>query len=212
MPNREHYMKCLLIGGLALGLLSGTPIIGAFNCFCCMWVILGGGLAAYLLVRWASIPVSSGEGALVGMMSGAFGAVIITIMEALQFAAMGPEKFRMQIEEAMSGGPGEVPPGFEEFMEQFMDMMYNPALMLFIILIFSVVIFSVFGTIGGILSVAIFGPRKFPPYGWPQGGYPPAQGGPGVYIPPPVVPQPPPPPGGAQGTPRFPGPGPGQRQ
>jgi hypothetical protein len=217
MPNREHYVKCFFAGGLVLGLLSGIPIIGAGNCFCCMWVVLGGGLAGYLLVRWSAFPVSAGEGALVGMLSGAFGAVISSILNALQQMVLGQDYYKTW-QDAMYEQRGEMPPGFEEAMEHAMEIMTNPAIYLTMTLIVSLVLFSIFAMVGGLLAVSIWGPRKFPPYGHPPGTYPPGYpapgyGGPGVYIPPPVMPQPgSTPPVAPPESKRFPGSDPGQGQ
>jgi hypothetical protein len=174
-----------------------------------MWVVLGGGLAGYLLVRWAAFPVSNGEGALVGLLSGVFGAVISSILDALRWLVMGDEYFKRMWEEAMSGRQQDMPPGFDQFMDQMSEIFANPEMLLMLGLITSLVLFSIFALIGGLLAVAIFGPRKFPPSGPPPIGYPPGQQTPGVYIPPPVMPQPP------QGPPSSPPefkPGPGQGQ
>ncbi len=40
-----------LLGGLVLGVLSALPIVSIGNVCCCLWVISGGVLAAYLLQR-----------------------------------------------------------------------------------------------------------------------------------------------------------------
>ncbi len=217
MPNSDHYVKCFFAGGLALGLLSGIPVISAGNCLCCMWVVLGGGLAGYLLVRWSSFPVSAGEGALVGMLSGVFGAVISSILYALQQMVLGQDYYKIW-QDAMYQQRGEMPPGFEEAMGRMMEIMTNPALHLIMVLIFSLVLFSIFAMVGGLLAVSIWGPRKFPPYTHPPGTYPPGYpasgpGGPGVYIPPPVMPQPPSgPPVAPPESSEFPGSGTGQGQ
>jgi len=38
-----------LLGGTFLGILSALPIVSAANLCCCLWVVAGGVLAAYLL-------------------------------------------------------------------------------------------------------------------------------------------------------------------
>ncbi len=37
-----------LLGGLFIGMLSALPIVSVGNCCCCLWMIGGGVLAAYL--------------------------------------------------------------------------------------------------------------------------------------------------------------------
>ncbi len=51
---KPGYSKAIIVGGLVAGLLSGMPCISIFNCFCCMWVILGGVVAARTYVNAAA--------------------------------------------------------------------------------------------------------------------------------------------------------------
>ncbi len=63
-----------LLGGLFIGVLSALPIISVGNCLCCMWVIGGGVLAAYLLQQNQAAPISSSDGAMTGLLAGLVGA------------------------------------------------------------------------------------------------------------------------------------------
>src|SRR5687768_9328194 len=47
--QKLDFVQPALSGGMLLGFLSSMPIIGFFNCICCMWVLLGGGVATVLL-------------------------------------------------------------------------------------------------------------------------------------------------------------------
>jgi len=73
VENREHYLKAFLTAGLVIGILSAMPLIGAGNCCCCLWVVMGGALAGYLLCSSSDKPVRPGEGALVGLFAGLIG-------------------------------------------------------------------------------------------------------------------------------------------
>src|SRR5215471_293329 len=79
MPNLD-FVQPALTGGMFLGLLSSLPFIGAANCFCCMWVLLGGGIAAMLLTKQRPSGITYGDGAFVGVLSGLFGAIVGTIV------------------------------------------------------------------------------------------------------------------------------------
>ena len=48
MPSSK--LQPALYGGLLLGVLSALPIISLGNCACCLWVLAGGAMAAYLLL------------------------------------------------------------------------------------------------------------------------------------------------------------------
>ena len=182
MPNKDQYAKSFLIGGLAIGILSGVPGV---SCLCCLWPIAGGAFAAYLLCRWARYPVSEGEGALVGLISGVIGAVVATIFYALQVMVSGGEQYREAFEQARRNQQFQLPPGAEEMFDAIMDVFAHPAFLVLIVLIFFLFFFSLAATAGGFLGVTLFGKKK-PPL--PPGGY--GAGIPTVNFPPPMPPPP----------------------
>src|SRR5215468_2456229 len=74
------FLQPALAGGMALGLLSSIPIIGLGNCLCCMWVVGGGALSSYLLLKQNPAGIRYGDGAFGGVLSGLVGAVVATLM------------------------------------------------------------------------------------------------------------------------------------
>src|SRR4051812_20234222 len=63
-----NFVQPALTGGMFLGLLSSIPIISAGNLLCCMWLLLGGGMAVVLLTRQRPITsISYGDGAFAGV-------------------------------------------------------------------------------------------------------------------------------------------------
>ena len=69
-----------LWGGLFIGVLSALPLVNAGNCCCCLWVLMGGALAAYLRQQNNPYQIDAAEGAIVGLMAGAMGGVVSTIL------------------------------------------------------------------------------------------------------------------------------------
>src|SRR5215475_16153060 len=63
-----------LIGGRVMGVLSSLPLINLGNLCCCLWVVSGGVVAAYLLQQNQTSPITPGDGALVGLFAGIIGA------------------------------------------------------------------------------------------------------------------------------------------
>ena len=59
-----------------MGVLSALPIISAGNACCCLWVVSGGLVAAYLFQQNRSTPMTPADGALVGLLAGLAGAFI----------------------------------------------------------------------------------------------------------------------------------------
>ena len=143
------------IGGLVLGVLSALPIISAGNLCCCLWVVSGGALAAYLLQQNQSTPITPGDGAIVGLLSGVIGAfvyLVISIPITAMVAPMEREMLQRFIENA-----GEMPPEFRDFLGR---RMMGPLRLMFGFILM-LVLGSVFATIGGLLGAVVF--KKSPP-------------------------------------------------
>jgi hypothetical protein len=175
-------------GGLLIGVLSGLPLVGAGNCCCCLWVLLGGGLAAYLRQQNSPFQIQPSEGAIVGVMAGVTGAVLGAVI-SIPFSMMAGAMQYQAIERALESNP-DVPPEFRDFI---LRLTTGSGVWIFSLL-FNLCVYAVFGTLGGVLGVAIF-KKNLPP--------PPPPGTidvpPTPYVPPapatPIAPiEPPPPP------------------
>src|SRR5262245_23749818 len=80
-----------LLGGVTIGVLSALPFVNTGNCCCCAWVLFGGGLAAYLMQQNHPEPIQIGDGAIVGLMSGAIGAfvwLVVSVPVNLAFSGL----------------------------------------------------------------------------------------------------------------------------
>jgi hypothetical protein len=147
-----------LLGGLFIGVLSALPIISAGNCLCCLWVVSGGVLAAYLLQQNQAAPIEAGDGAMVGLFAGLMGAVVASLLAIPIQMIMGPlsaDMFRRIADQA-----AEAPPELRSFLDQMGSGGIGVVAMLFGLVI-NVVFFSVFGLLGGLLGQALF--KKSPP-------------------------------------------------
>lgn len=164
-------------GGIFIGVLSALPLVSLGNCCCCLWVLTGGVLAAYLRQQNSPYQIDPAEGALVGLMAGVVGAVVGSILAIPLQMIAGPMQQQM-MERILSQNP-EVTPEMRDMVER----MTATSGLWIVGLIFSLVVYSVFGVLGGLLGVAIFKKNLPPP--------PP----PGTFdvTPSPVAPPPPPP-------------------
>ena len=148
--------KAALIGGGVFGVLAALPYINMINVVCCALYIGGGVLAAYLYFKDQppSEKAPYGDGALVGLIAGAIGGVVATVVNALVLASgLGPD-------------PAEAGAAFEqldqagiEIPDIVRDMMGAGGLsaaMLGTQLVMNVIVYGIFATLGGLVGVAIF--------------------------------------------------------
>ena len=153
-----------LIGGLVMGVLSSLPLINLGNLCCCLWVVAGGVVAAYLLQQNQSQPLTPGDGALVGLFAGLIGAgvgFVISIPIGLLMEPMQRAMVQRTLE--MSGN---MPPAVREILENYGQprtaLGFLGALVFLVIgFFFLLVVGAVFSTLGGLLGAAVF--KKSPP-------------------------------------------------
>jgi hypothetical protein len=146
-----------LFGGLFIGVLSALPIVNMGNCCCCLWVIAGGALATYLRQQNTPYAVQAAEGALLGLMAGALGGLIAAVLSIPMMAITGP--MQQQMMERVLSGNQDVPPEVREMLERAATGTGFRA----VAALFNVVIFSVFGLLGGLLGVVMFKKNAPPP-------------------------------------------------
>jgi hypothetical protein len=149
-----------LIGGVALGLLSAIPVVSALNICCCAWVLAGGALAAYLYIKAAPTPVTTADGALVGLLAGGFGAGVFLLIGVPMGLIFG-QVFQAIFVKLLAN----VNPDFAEQMQRSIELQQHMPLsqrlpILLLSYLLNGVVIVVFATIGGLLGVALFEKRK----------------------------------------------------
>lgn len=153
----ESRLQPALFGGLFIGVLSALPFVEYANCCCCLWVVAGGVLAAYLRQQGSPYGIPASEGALVGLMAGAIGGVVAVVL-AIPFQMLtGPMEQRL-IESWMSSNP-DMPP---EFRDMVTRASAGNALRA-VSMVFTIVIDTVIAMLGGLLGVAMFKKNAPPP-------------------------------------------------
>jgi hypothetical protein len=192
LTEKPNKLQPALIGGVIAGLCSVIPIISLVNIACCMWAIIGGAVAAWMLIKRSPIMrVTNGEGAVVGMLSGIAASLLVLLISA----PLTLSKWGNMIAELKEQSVGKYDPQTQQSVDKIIAFMQDNSVASVLLgwIIFALVAIGM-ATLGGIIGVALFEKRKGQPYP-PQGpppGYPP----PG-YPPPPNFGQPGPPPGGS---------------
>jgi hypothetical protein len=150
-------MQPALWGGLFIGVLSSLPFVGGLNACCCLWVICGGVLTAYLLQERSPAAITAGDGAIAGLVAGAIGAVIAGVLSTLFTLLQGANPTAAFDE--MLRGTGDAPAEVVAFFERLRDV--PPAVWIIAPFIVFIVVFPIFGMLGGLIGAAIF--KKTPP-------------------------------------------------
>ena len=148
-------LKPALIGGISLGVAAALPYLEMVNAVCCALFIAGGALASYLYLKALPSPPTTApykDGAVVGLLAGVFGGIAYGLVAiVLRVAGVGSEDAAESL--AMMEQQGvEVPPFVLDLMGAS-----GPSLgMAVTLLAAGVVLYGIFGTLGGLLGVAIF--------------------------------------------------------
>jgi hypothetical protein len=176
MDQRPEYFRPALIAGIAAGVLSGLPFIGVGNCVCCLWIIGGAAVAAKMLAAATPGLLSTGDGAVVGALTGIVAAVVDAVI-SIPLRPFNMGLARRFLDWASEHG-GQMPSGFQDIFNQSGGGL-SPGWFLLGLLV-SAAVFAAVGALGGIIGVALFAKKGRPP---------------AAPAPPPGPPTPPPPSG-----------------
>jgi hypothetical protein len=161
IQQRPGMFRPALIGGIAAGVLTAVPLV---NCLCCLWIIGGAMLAAYLFSKDSPTSLTPGDGAVLGILTGIVAAVTDSIV-SLPFETMNRE-FVQRFMDQFSQFVKEMPSGWERWLDERAGGM-SPA-WFFLGLLATAVIYAAFGILGGVIGASIFGRKKIlPPQGTP---------------------------------------------
>jgi hypothetical protein len=145
-----------LLGGLFIGVLSSLPVVGWANLCCCLWVVSGGVLTAYLQQQNRPEPVDTAEAVLGGLLAGLVGALLTIAVQTLLINYMGP-LWQDQLRTLLDQNP-ELAPEARDFV---LNLTTGRAL--FVVLAAIVLpIYAVAAMLGALLGLVFFR-KKTPP-------------------------------------------------
>jgi len=162
-------LQAPLLGGLFIGILSALPVVSWGNC-CCLWIVGGGVLAAYLDQQRDQRPISAGRGAFAGFLAGIIGAFVWLVFSLGLDVVLAPIRERLAGE--LMRMARDMPPDARAALESIGASSPLGFAFDFLVLLCAGAIFS---TLGGVLGAAFF-----------RNDVPPALGGP--IEPPPLPP------------------------
>ena len=142
-----------------MGVLSALPIVAAGNLCCCLWIVSGGAIGAYLLQQNQTAPLTPADGALVGLLAGVIGAFV-------QFAVSIPVGILVApFERAMLGRvmemAGSMPPEMRDTLGRYAGGGGEFSVAWLIVskifgLIMWLFVGAIFSTLGGLLGATMF--------------------------------------------------------
>lgn len=159
----KRYQPALL-GGLLIGVLSSVPVVSAGNLCCCLWVITGGLLTAYLQQQNTPEPLEAGEAALGGLIAGLIGAIISVVIGQIifsMFASAFQSQIAEQVRQSLESNP-DLPADARDRIEGIVSMLTTGRGIALIQLAVVLPVYAIFGLLGGLLGMAFF-KKKLPP-------------------------------------------------
>ena len=174
MFEKPSKFRAAGLAGVAMGVVSALPGLSLVNCCCCAGIIGGGVLAVYLYkqeFREEMAPLESTDGLVLGILAGlvgAFSATVISLLILLVFGRWEAEMMRQIVDKLLdsmesSGSiPGSAADNIRTMVE---DAMKESTTVVGVLsgLIMNLIIYPIFGMLGGLLGFAFFKPKPVPP-------------------------------------------------
>ena len=148
-----------------MGVLSALPIVAAGNVCCCLWIVSGGAIAAYLLQQNQSTPITAGDGALVGLLAGLVGALVQFVVSIPVGILVAP--FERAMLQRILEMAGSMPPEMRDMLGRYSgDTEFSTAFLVVrkvAALVIWLTVSGIFSTLGGLLGSMIFR-KQTPPH------------------------------------------------
>jgi hypothetical protein len=145
--NGRAFILSALIGGVVAGLLANLPAVNFCNCILCLWIWLGGILAAFLYGRfnkeepYLTVGQGAGLGAVTGVIAAIVGFFVMLLTSSLTIPMMNTIAEYMDIQNAFDFGLG----GFGN------NLAFTGAFTCF-----NLVTYAIFGALSGMLAAGAF--------------------------------------------------------
>ena len=171
MLDKPSKWRSAMLGGLAIGLISGIPVISLVNCCCCAG-ILGGGVLTFYLYRQehteGMLPLEASDGLILGIMAGVAGAFVQAIIHGfliILFAGFQEQFMRNVMEkiiDALAKNGGIPSDALDQMRDQIENSMKQSNTMwgVMLNLFMSLILYPIFAMLGGLLGYGIFRPKN----------------------------------------------------
>ncbi len=171
MLDKPSKWRAALYGGIAIGLISGIPVLSLVNCCCCAGILGGGVFTYYLYTKEHTegmLPLESSDGLILGIMAGLIGAFVQAVIHGLlifAFAGVQQEVMRNimgKIIDRLERSGSFPNDAIEQMRDQIENSMKESNTMggVMLNLFMSLILYPIFAMLGGLLGYGIFKPKK----------------------------------------------------
>ncbi len=152
--NSRAFLLSVGIAGVVMAILSNLPLISICNCLLCMWVWGSSILAVYLYRNFDKTGpmLSVGQGVALGIAAGVVGGIIGAIISAI-FAGANTAAMLDFLRSQESLRP---------YLDTYGGLIQSGGFHLLGSL-FSIVIYAIFGAVGGIIATTLIWKAPVPP-------------------------------------------------
>lgn len=174
MLEKPSKFRSAALAGTAMGVVSALPGLSLINCCCCAGIIGGGIFAVYLYKQEFTEgmpPLESSDGLVLGILAGlvgAFAATVISMMVLFVFGAWETELLRGFVDKLLESmeESGSLPAGASDEIREMMEQAMAESTSVVGILsglVMNLIIYPIFGMLGGLLGYTFFKPKPVPP-------------------------------------------------
>jgi hypothetical protein len=155
----------VLLGSVIMVLFAIVPLLNFINLACCAGIMLGGAAGAVYYnnqLKKIGESITFKDGAAIGILSGFIAAIIIVVFTTLLSMIMKenpiPEIYKIIDQQSFN-----LPPQAEQFLRKISDEYSKNGFSITLTLmslVIDIIMYPVFGAIGGMLTVVILGKKK----------------------------------------------------
>jgi hypothetical protein len=152
-------LKPAVMGALVMGVLSALPGVSLGNCCCCAWLVTGGLVAAYMLQSGTPQPITLGDGGLVGLLAGLFGAVVNMLISVPVNLLTGP--IQQQLVQRFADSQPDLPENVRKMLDNMgagTVSVIGTIMGFFMMLVLG----AIFSSLGGVLGAFFFKKKMAP--------------------------------------------------
>lgn len=160
MQKPDKFLPALY-GGLIMGVISAVPFLNFVNCLCCAGILLGGFLAVFFYKNNFTPdtpPFTSGDCLAVGALAGVIGAFVATLL-SLVFVMLFGDIVKEFILRFLEHADLEIPTEMMDEIRKRLEESSMGFVSVLIDLVFSLIIYPIFGLLGGLIGYGIFKPQ-----------------------------------------------------